>query len=264
MSDVPCLNSGLTFEAVDQVHLPSPVDRASADFFQHAAISEPRGGSEECMTRSYLASIIYASNFTTWIISRATKKPGFDFNKFVHPISADHLLTLTLFNLVRGLTTNIISLGLDPRLMHTNIPSPFTSTQISSRLPDPAIHLPPMLRPTLLQKSIPHHPEIDMLPFPRVRDNALLAVGDYDEFELCMDILGLDLGASSVPERDRTSDMASTGLLVWGDPWIPGSWEVSEGFAKKWQWLLCGCTEVLDSTNYWRQQRGEQRLILEL
>jgi hypothetical protein len=114
--------------------------------------------------------------------------------------------------------TYIISLGLDPWLMHTDIPSPFTSTQMSSTLPNPVLHLPPMLQPMLLQKSIPHHPEIDVLPFPRVRDNALLAAGGYDEFEPCMSILGLDSRTSSVLERDRTTDMASTGLLVWGDP----------------------------------------------
>ena len=264
MSNVQYLNGSLTLEAVNQVPLLNPVDRELSGHLQHVAMSEPRGGSEDCMTRSYLTSIVHASNFTSWIISRAAKEPGFDFNKFVHPISADHLLTLTLFNLVRGLTTNIISLGLDPRLMHTDIPLPFASTEMSSRLPNPALHLPPTLQPTLLQKSMPHHAEIDVLPFPRIRDNALLAAGDYGEFELCMSILGLDSWAFSMGERDRTTDMTSTGILVWGDPWNAGNWEVSEGFAKKWQWLLRGCIELLDSTNYWRLQRGEQPLILEL
>jgi hypothetical protein len=192
------------------------------------------------MTRSYLTSIIFASNFTTWIISRPTKEPGFNLNQFVRPISADHLLTLTLFNLVRGLTTNIISRGLDPRLMHTDIPSPFTSTQMSPTLLNPALHLPPMT----------YYPSRGS---ETMRSSLLV--------EPCMSILGLDSRTSSVLERDQTTDMASTGLLVWGDPWNAGSWEGSEGFAKRWQWLLCGCTEVLDSTNYWLLQRGEQPLI---
>jgi hypothetical protein len=115
-----------------------------------------------------------------------------------------------------------------------------------------------MLQPTLLQQTIPHHPEIDVLPFPKVRDNALLAAGKYDEVELCMNILGLDRTASSMPELDRETDTARTGLLVWGEPSFPGSWEVSEGFARKWLWLLCGSTGLLDSTNYWRMWRGEQ------
>lgn len=258
------LNGGLALEAVDQVPILNPMDRAPTDHLQHVAISEPGGGPDECMTRYYLTSIINAINFTTWIISRAKKEPGFDFNQFVHSISADHLLTLTLFNLVRGLTANIISLGLDPRLMHTDIPSPFVPTPLSSRLPNPALRLPPMLQPTLLQKSIPHHPEIDVLTFPGFRDNMLRTTGNYDEFELCVNMLGLDPKASPMPELDQATDTASTELLVWGDPWHPGSWEVSEGFAKKWQWLLCGCFDVLDSTNYWRKRRGEQPLILEL
>jgi hypothetical protein len=192
------LNSDLILEAVDQVSSLNPVDQGSSDHLQHEVISEPRGCSEECMT-----SIIYATNFTTWIISWTRKERGFDFNQFVSPISPDHLLTLTLFNHVRGLTTNMISLGLDPRLMHTDTPSPFMPMPMSLRLSNPALHLPPMLQPTLLRKNTPHHPEIDVLPFPRIRDNVLLAAGGYDEFELCMDILGLDSRTSSVPERDR-------------------------------------------------------------
>ena len=216
------------------------------------------------MTRSYLASTMNASNFTTWMVSKAKKEPDFDFHQYFHPISADHLLTLTVFNLVRGLTTNIISLGLDPRLMHTDIPSLFVSTPLSSRLPNQALCHPPMLQPTLLQQSIPHHPEIDVLPFSKVRDNALLATGKHDEAELCMNILGLDRTASSMPELDWETDTARTGLLVWEEPSFLGSWEASEEFARKWLWLLCGSTELLDSTNYWRKRRGEQSLKMEL
>ncbi len=157
----------------------------------------------------------------------------FRYCQFLHPISADHLLTLTMFNLVRDLTTNTNSLGLDPRLMHTDISSTFVSTPLPSRLPNQALHLPPMLRPTFLQQAIPHHPEIDVSPFPEVKDNALLAAGDYDEAELCMDILGLDRTASSMSELDRETDMARTGCLVWGEPSFQGSWEASEGFRQK-------------------------------
>ena len=63
-----------------------------------------------------------------------------------------------------------------------------------------------MLQPTLLQQTIPRYPEIDVLPFPKVRDNAFLATGKYDEAKLCMNILGLDRTAFSMPELDWETD----------------------------------------------------------
>ena len=244
--------------------LPSHADRAANGHLQSVEVRAPRSGLEESTSRSYLKSIIYASNFTKWIASKAERNPVFDLYQFAYPISAGHLLPLTLFNLVRGLTTNIIPLGIDPRLMHTDISSAFISMPLSSGLPNQASCLPPTLQPTYLQQTIPHHPEVDVLPFPKLRDNGLLAAGSYDEDGLCMNILGLDRTGSSMPELDRDTDTARTGLLVWGEPGFHGSWKVSEGFAKKGQWIFCGSTELLESTNYWRQQRGEQPLILEL
>ncbi|GJC94823.1 hypothetical protein ColKHC_03649 [Colletotrichum higginsianum] len=69
---------------------------------------------------------------------------------------------------------------------------------------------PSTLRPTSVQKAVIHHPWIDLFPFPRFRDNTLLAMaaGMVDDDELCRDILettGEDLGA-------RPS------LIVWASP----------------------------------------------
>lgn len=147
-SDVEYLNSDLTLEAIDQVSSLNPVDRAPGDHLQHVVISESRGRSKDQILphRHNLCSQLYNMDNIEY-------KRGFDFNQFIHPISPDHLLTL--FNLVRGLTTNTISLGLDIRLMHTDIPSPFVPMPMPSRLSNPALHLPPMLQPTLLQESNP-------------------------------------------------------------------------------------------------------------
>jgi hypothetical protein len=43
-----------------------------------------------------------------------------------------------------------------------------------------------------------------------------------------------------------------------------GGWEVTEGFLRKWGFLLEGCDELIESTNRWRALRGEERLIIEL
>jgi hypothetical protein len=31
-------------------------------------------------------------------------------------------------------------------------------------------------------------------------------------------------------------------------------------FWKKWGWLMCGCMDMFDSMNYWREKRGEKKL----
>ena len=57
--------------------------------------------------------------------------------------------------------------------------------------------------------------------------------------------------------------MESRGLLVWGEPWEVGSWEVSEGFVGRWGFLLRGCGEMVRATNGWREGRGEEALVVE-
>lgn len=50
------------------------------------------------------------------------------------------------------------------------------------------------------------------------------------------------------------------GIIAWSDPWKKDGWEVTEGFAKKWSFLLKDCPEVLVATNKWRLTRGEELL----
>jgi hypothetical protein len=54
------------------------------------------------------------------------------------------------------------------------------------------------------------------------------------------------------------------GVLVWSDPWRADGWEVTEGFLKKWGRLLKGCRELIESTNRWRELRGEEPLVIEI
>ena len=110
---------------------------------------------------------------------------------------------------------------------------------------------PDSLRPTALQLSVPHHPWIDLLPIPHLRDNIIHAAGVSavcDEDNLCYDMV----------EVSSESDKAS--LIVWGEPWDPRGWEASVAFLRKWGGLLKGCPEILEATNYWRQKRGDTRL----
>jgi hypothetical protein len=55
-----------------------------------------------------------------------------------------------------------------------------------------------------------------------------------------------------------------TGLIAWGEPWLQGSWEVEEVFAKKYKDFFEGCMELLEITNQWRASRGEGPLVFDL
>ncbi|KAH8781904.1 hypothetical protein BGZ57DRAFT_926281 [Hyaloscypha finlandica] len=107
-----------------------------------------------------------------------------NFESFIKmPLPSDQkLLTLLYFNLVRALTQNVFTLSLNPDDMNSELESPFAFTE--SRLAFEA--LPETLRPTELQKTIPHHAELDVFPFPKWRDNMLRRGWTHPKDYYCM------------------------------------------------------------------------------
>ncbi|RDW74102.1 hypothetical protein BP5796_07544 [Coleophoma crateriformis] len=161
----------------------------------------------------------------------------------------DQLLTLIQFNVFRALINNTVTMGWDFAWLECEEPiSPW------NRADAPQLALcPASLRPTPVQQAIVHHPWIDLWPIPQMRDNLLLAGETYDEDRLCNDLVEF----CEIPNEQ-------TGLIVWGEPWDPAGWEVSENFVRNWGWVVKGCVELLRSTNYWRKRRGESPLIFEV
>lgn len=155
----------------------------------------------------------------------------------------DLLLTLTQFNVFRALLSNTKSLGWDFQWLECEEPE---SPWIGSKTNLAELVCPDSLLPTCIQQAVPHHPWIDLWPIPRMRDNLLLADGLFDEDKLCNVLLEFE----DIPNE-------KSGLVVWGEPWDPMSWEASESFIKDWAWAIKGCTELLVSTNHWRSQRGK-------
>ncbi len=106
----------------------------------------------------------------------------------------------------------------------------------------PICKLPAPLSPTLQQLSIPHKPYVDMIPWPAMRDRVLSSLAAMNELEF-------------------VADMSSNDIKVWGStPWDPFGWEVGPQFAKKWWFLMDD--GILQSSNFWRAQRGEEPLVL--
>jgi hypothetical protein len=115
--------------------------------------------------------------------------------------------------------------------------------------------LSPHLRPTPAQILYPHHPWMDLLPFPALRDRIIILSS--------MQPVAIDLA-------DLENDIfMKNGLFHWrppgraapGQPWDMRSWEAERWFLKKWRILLGGQeSEIWSQTNWWRETRGEGKV----
>lgn len=175
------------------------------------------------------------------------------------PLSSDHLIHLIQFNVFRAMLTNMFTLG----ITHLFECEKEVSEQMRiSQLPLPAA-VPPSLEPTALQRQVPHAPYVDLFPLAGLRDTLIQAEGTYDDCELCLDLLG-SISSPQVEGYSNGNEGADDdrkGVVVWGEPWHVDSWEVEEGFIKKWGWMLKdNCEDLIRSTNQWRQVRGDEPL----
>ncbi|KAI1146941.1 hypothetical protein F4825DRAFT_439129 [Nemania diffusa] len=177
---------------------------------------------------------------------------GTDVPGIFFPLSPDHrLLVLIQLNAFRGVLSNMAMLRLIDRL-----PMECGMVLFAKDFPSPPDVLPPSLQETWLQKTTPHDMWLDTFPCPRLRDNILSYINFINEDELCEDIMG--------GLFEGFDNIELNGVLVWGEPWSPAGWEVTQGFAKRWGFLLKGCDALLGATNKYRAARGEEDLILEL
>jgi hypothetical protein len=173
-------------------------------------------------------------------------------SSFEFPLSVDHqLFTMIQYNALRGVMTNMSI------LLHLNgRPLEGWADLYTEDLPNPPDHAPPSLQPTYLQKIVKHESWVDIIPYPVMRDNILRNQDNLDADALCDDFLG--------GMYEGLGDVQNRGMILWGEPWSGDGWEISEGFARKWSFLLKGCEDLIKSTNRWRKARGEKRLIVEL
>ena len=170
----------------------------------------------------------------------------------IFPLAPDHhLITLVQYNVLRATITNMAILN----ILHT-IPSECAIALTLGPSYDPPDTIPPSLYPTPTQLAIPHDAWIDSFPSAQMRDNLILNRGNYDPDELCFDTSGgLWEGFDVVDVR---------GMMIWGEPWMEEGWEITQGFVDKWAWILKGCDKMVEISNKWREQRGEERLIVEI
>lgn len=134
---------------------------------------------------------------------------------------SDQLLTLIQLNVLRALMNNTRTIGWNLDWLDCTIDPLSPWLKLSTQYV-PGAHYPQALCPTPIQRTISHHPWIDLWPIPRMRHNLLLNAGNYDEDQLCNDL---------VEFRGLMNEQS--GLIVWGEPWDIWGWEVSETL-KNW------------------------------
>lgn len=166
----------------------------------------------------------------------------------------------TIFN---AFLTIALSLGfnlrdlVDANCLSTATQSPFyrpTTPQDDPRALLAAARLPfapSNLQPTLPQILIPHHPFLDLIPFPALRASAVTLAAAMPH-------------AFSMTELKK--DVYIHGALVcWvgaqsggtGQPWDTRSWEAAPWFLRKWRLLLDGENgDIWKSSKWWREARG--------
>ncbi|KAI1334994.1 hypothetical protein F5Y15DRAFT_420231 [Xylariaceae sp. FL0016] len=170
----------------------------------------------------------------------------------VFPLSPDHLITLLQFNAQRAMVANW-------RLVFSDIVVPIDCEALEYRVSPFPVNpelLPSSLLPTMTQQTVPRGGWIDIFPCPKVRDRLIGAAGTFDEDELCNDCIG------GLYEGFPEDEIERRGVIAWSPPWDITGWEMSEGFLRKWGWLLGeGLPEALEATNRWRLRRGEEPLV---
>ncbi|KAF7920179.1 uncharacterized protein EAE97_011520 [Botrytis byssoidea] len=100
----------------------------------------------------------------------------------------DQLLTLIQFNVFRALIKNTRTMGWNLDWLDCTIDPLSPWLNLSTKFV-PGAHCPQALCPTNIQRTIPHHPWLDLWPIPQMRDNLLLHAGSYDEDRLCNDLV---------------------------------------------------------------------------
>lgn len=206
---------------------------------------------------------------------------------FNFPLPSDHLLHLIQYNVFRA----FISIK---RTLNTVSSDPTTCPVFGPCLDDtmhcpPSPNIPPSLVPTTLQLTRYHFPWINIIPFPRVRDNLIRREGRFDNWELWQDLVG-DLMSSTTADWQRGTPVSFSapirgleqppillsgsyvdtdeittgrnGLIIWGEPHDMQSWEATPGFLVKWAWAVEGCNELVEISNHWRMRRGEEPIRL--
>jgi hypothetical protein len=257
--------------------IPAPLDRSPGHYTNNEC--PPDGGVDQPPQLQPMRAHQIPEQGSRPLSLRPTRDVG-----YLLPV--DHvLLHLITQNVSRGLTSNksILRLGASFINAINNLPLPpnlLTPCEIVVVRPTHQA-IPPCLQPTQLQMNLPHPSWIDVLPFPDMRDNLIRRQPYFNHAHFLEDLVG-DLVHTMPPALAREGALPpkiyetgaqqddaqlspnSKGMILWGEPHLKESWEVTPRFLRKWAWAAAGCNELVTSSNKWRSARGEYPLEVSL
>jgi hypothetical protein len=115
--------------------------------------------------------------------------------------------------------------------------------------------LPANMQPTPAQLTIPHHPLFDILPWPQLRTKLICV------FSLPEQLRPENArGSTALVQVAYDIEDEKDGFRVNGEGMEKDNWEVGQAFLKHWWWALD--RSILETSNAWRQRRGESRLSM--
>lgn len=153
--------------------------------------------------------------------------------------------------LLRGCMMIAQRLNIEDLLWSLDSISPFTDPSLAGLAFD---HLPVNLRPTKTQQLIPHHPMLDIIAWPAMRDKLILVFSQDPAVRP-------PIAASPTSMMDLVYDVedSAEGVRIWGeDPCDSENWECGEALFRKWWWSLD--SNIIRKSNHWRRERGAPML----
>ncbi|KAL6807992.1 hypothetical protein GGI42DRAFT_319441 [Trichoderma sp. SZMC 28013] len=162
-----------------------------------------------------------------------------------------YLLPVHELTLLRAVLRISERIGCRQQLWNLEAVSPF-----SQGIATPSEQLPPAWKPTASQLLVPHHPMLDFLPWPEVRDRVINIFSMPDEMRPPNATGPLALVNFAYDFEDNAEGVRIYG----GDPYDPNSWEVGQVFFERW-WFIFD-RDVIENSNRWRQLRGAPPLAL--
>lgn len=162
-----------------------------------------------------------------------------------------YLLPVHELTLLKGMMRIAERLGSTGDLWSLTAQSPFTRGGGT-----PAHLLPAHLKPTATQILLPHHPFLDFLPWPSVRDKVIgiFSLPEQSRPPSASGPMGLACLAYDIED-------SSEGVRIYGDdPYDPQYWEVGQVFFQRW-WFLFD-RDIIATSNRWRKLRGAPPLAI--
>lgn len=164
-------------------------------------------------------------------------------------------------SLFSAMMHNALSLGFDvAKTVTPNIVSPFYRLIKPTDDPNALLAgfqaMPIHLRPTLPQILFPHHPYLDLIPYPLVRARLIVLTSTMPHIVNHLEF-----------KRDV---YINGGLVCWktngsAQPWDMRNWEAAPWFLKKWKMLMDGeGGEIWKQSNWWwtlRERLSEASLL---